>query len=98
MQPRTVLTAIVLTTGLLLAQQTKPLASSPDQGVDNNSIYSFSCMIPVGWVLRTDEMNVGNDAAKSQPGWVREVCNRWLEESEKESTKRICMRAMRSIR
>lgn len=66
MQPRIVLTAIVLTTGLLLAQQTKPLASSPDQGVYNNSIYSFSCKIPVGWVLRTDEMNVGNDAAKSQ--------------------------------
>ena len=39
-----------------------------------------------------------NDAAKSQPGWVREVCNRWLEESKKEVTKRICLRAMRSIK
>ena len=39
-----------------------------------------------------------NDAAKSQPGWVREVCERWMDESKKESTKRICDRAMRSVK
>ena len=39
-----------------------------------------------------------NDAAKSQPGWVREVCERWMDESKKESTKRICLRAMRSMK
>lgn len=39
-----------------------------------------------------------NDAAKSQPNWVKETCERWLEESRKESTKRICSRALRSVK
>lgn len=37
-----------------------------------------------------------NDASKSQPGWVRETCERWLVESKSESTIRICRRAVRS--
>jgi 3-methyladenine DNA glycosylase AlkC len=39
-----------------------------------------------------------NDAAKSQPNWVREVCERWLEKSKKDATKRICERALRSVK
>lgn len=39
-----------------------------------------------------------NDAAKSQPGWVRDVCERWLEKSKSAATKRICERALRSVR
>ncbi|MFO0937540.1 MAG: DNA alkylation repair protein [Gemmataceae bacterium] len=39
-----------------------------------------------------------NDAAKSQPGWVREVCERWRESSSKAATERICTRAMRNVK
>jgi len=39
-----------------------------------------------------------NDAAKSQPNWVRELCERWQDESKKDATRRICTRAMRSVR
>jgi 3-methyladenine DNA glycosylase AlkC len=38
-----------------------------------------------------------NDAAKSQPGWVRTVCDRWLDESKSPFTARICRRAVRSV-
>lgn len=36
-----------------------------------------------------------NDAAKSQPLWVRELCDRWLQQDE--GAARLCRRAMRSI-
>ncbi|MEM8834946.1 MAG: DNA alkylation repair protein [Planctomycetota bacterium] len=39
-----------------------------------------------------------NDASKSQPDWVREVCARWSRESNSECTDRICRRALRSVR
>ncbi|QDT66469.1 DNA alkylation repair protein [Calycomorphotria hydatis] len=39
-----------------------------------------------------------NDAGKSQPGWVRKTCARWLEESDSAATERICKRALRNLR
>lgn len=38
-----------------------------------------------------------NDAAKSRPEFVREVCARWRAESRTAATERICRRAMRSL-
>lgn len=39
-----------------------------------------------------------NDAGKDQPDWVREVCQRWLEEMPDDpNTKRIVGRALRSL-
>lgn len=39
-----------------------------------------------------------NDAAKSQPDWVRGLCERWRRESPQAATERICTRATRSLR
>lgn len=38
-----------------------------------------------------------NDAAKSQPDWVRRLCAQWLLESPVAATARICKRAQRSL-
>ncbi|PLY43755.1 DNA alkylation repair protein [Janthinobacterium sp. ROICE36] len=38
-----------------------------------------------------------NDAAKSQPDWVRKLCAQWLQESDNAATARICKRAQRSL-
>lgn len=38
-----------------------------------------------------------NDAAKSQPAWVRETCARWRDESPSAATERICRRALRNL-
>lgn len=38
-----------------------------------------------------------NDAAKSQPDWVRKLCQGWLKNSEGKATRYICLRGMRSI-
>jgi 3-methyladenine DNA glycosylase AlkC len=38
-----------------------------------------------------------NDAAKTQPDWVRELSARWCAESPVEATRYIARRAMRSL-
>lgn len=38
-----------------------------------------------------------NDAAKSQPDWVRSLCAQWLQDSPVAATARICKRAQRSL-
>ena len=38
-----------------------------------------------------------NDAAKSEPHWVRSLCAQWLAESGNAATARICKRAQRSL-
>jgi 3-methyladenine DNA glycosylase AlkC len=38
-----------------------------------------------------------NDAGKTQPGFVRELCSRWLKESDTKETKYIVKRALRTI-
>jgi len=38
-----------------------------------------------------------NDAAKSQPGWVRELCAGWLAAGAGPATRYICRRALRSV-
>jgi 3-methyladenine DNA glycosylase AlkC len=38
-----------------------------------------------------------NDAGKTQPGFVRELCKRWLKESDTKETKYIVKRTLRTI-
>jgi 3-methyladenine DNA glycosylase AlkC len=38
-----------------------------------------------------------NDAGKSRPEWVRDVCRQWLRKNPSVATKRICQRAQRSL-
>lgn len=47
------------------------------------------------------QLSVGNwlnDAAKTNPGWVRKVCENWLQNGSSAATLAICKRGMRSIR
>ena len=39
-----------------------------------------------------------NDAAKDQPGWVRELCAQWLAGPSADATRRICQRAQRNLK
>lgn len=39
-----------------------------------------------------------NDAAKDQPVWVGHLCEQWLRETSTDATRRICQRALRSLK
>ncbi|ENO90485.1 hypothetical protein [Thauera linaloolentis] len=39
-----------------------------------------------------------NDAAKDQPAWVQALCGQWLRDEPVAATRRICQRALRSIK
>lgn len=39
-----------------------------------------------------------NDAAKDQPAWVRDLCSQWLQSEPAAATRRICQRAVRSLK
>lgn len=47
--------------------------------------------------VRNSVANWLNDAAKSRPDWVREICHSWLAKSSAAETRYICRRACRSI-
>ncbi|MCU0434202.1 MAG: DNA alkylation repair protein [Bacteroidia bacterium] len=47
--------------------------------------------------VRNSVANWLNDAAKTQPQWVQQVCKRWLKESPVKETQLIVKRALRSL-
>lgn len=62
--------------------------------------------LPILEPLRADsseyvQNSVGNwlnDAGKSRPDWVQQLCERWMEEQGPLSTRKICSRAVRNLK
>lgn len=47
------------------------------------------------------QLSVGNwlnDAGKDNPRWVKELCSRWMTESDSLNTQKICKRALRNLK
>jgi len=63
-------------------------------------------MLPILSALRADPSvyvqdsvaNWLNDAAKDQADWVRQLCQQWLQGQASAATRRICQRALRSVK
>lgn len=79
------------------------------QGVWAKHIHALkenpTMMLPLLEVVRSDSVkyvqdsvsNWLNDASKSNPDWVRQVCDQWLKDTDTKETKRIVTRAKRSL-
>jgi len=47
--------------------------------------------------VQNSVVNALHETSKTQPGWLRQVCQRWLEESPVAATRSITTRALRTL-